>query len=128
MTHPSLKMNMVPKAVLMKSDLVSVNTAHPKIIMNSVRPMTNLSKSTHSTVKWPIHKNTTFKNSNFNQRVNTVKDKNVNTVRPKAVVNAAKPKAIVNAARPKAVVNVVKGNNINAIKASTCWAWKPKTK
>ncbi|GJR88253.1 putative ribonuclease H-like domain-containing protein [Tanacetum coccineum] len=117
--------NIVPRAVLMKSGLVSVNTArqvntaHPKITVNSARPMTNLSKSTDSTVKWPIYKNTTFKNSNFNQRVNTVKDKNVNIVRPKAVVNAAKPKA---------VVNVVKGNNVNAVKASTCWVWKPKTK
>ncbi|GJS21055.1 putative ribonuclease H-like domain-containing protein [Tanacetum coccineum] len=87
--------------------------------MNSVRTMTNLSKLAHSTVKWPIHKNTIFKNSNFNQRVNIVKDKNINTVRPKAVVNAA---------RPKAVVKDVKRNNVNAVKASTCWVWKPKTK
>ncbi|GJT38423.1 putative ribonuclease H-like domain-containing protein [Tanacetum coccineum] len=107
---------MVPRAVLMKSDLVSlntarqVNTAHPKITMNSVKPMINLSKLAHLTVKWPIHKNIAFKNSNFNQRVNTVKDKNFNTARPKEVVNAA---------RPKAVVNVVKGNNVNVVKAST---------
>ncbi|GJW79848.1 retrovirus-related pol polyprotein from transposon TNT 1-94 [Tanacetum coccineum] len=87
--------------------------------MNSARPITTLSKSAHSTVKWLIHKNTTFKNSNFNQRVNTIKDKNVNTAKPKAVVNAAKPKAVVNA---------VKGNNVNAVKASACWVWKPKTK
>ncbi|GKB55642.1 hypothetical protein Tco_0911828 [Tanacetum coccineum] len=97
---------MVPRAVLMKSGLVSlntarqVNTAHLKITMNSARPMTNLSKTKHLTVKRPIHKNTTFKNSNFNQRVNTVKDKKFNT------------------ARPKAVVNVVKGNNVNAIQVS----------
>ncbi|GKF86489.1 hypothetical protein Tco_0254316, partial [Tanacetum coccineum] len=45
--------------------------------------------------------------------------KNVNTVRPKSVVNAA---------RPKAVVNDVQGNNVNAVKASACWVWKPKTK
>ncbi|GJV67748.1 putative ribonuclease H-like domain-containing protein [Tanacetum coccineum] len=38
------------------------------------------------------------------------------------------PKAVVNAARPKAVVNVVKGNNVNAVKASACWVWKLKTK
>ncbi|GKB91319.1 hypothetical protein Tco_0963591 [Tanacetum coccineum] len=31
-------------------------------------------------------------------------------------------------ARPKAVVNVVKGNNVNVVKASACWVWKPKTK
>ncbi|GKC89782.1 hypothetical protein Tco_1150431, partial [Tanacetum coccineum] len=59
------------------------------------------------------------KNSNFNQRVNTIKDKNFNIARPKEVVNAA---------RPKVVVNVVKGNNVNVVKASACWVWKPKTK
>ncbi|GJX99705.1 hypothetical protein Tco_0356724 [Tanacetum coccineum] len=55
--------------------------------------------------------------------------------KPKAVdckkaknFNAARPKEVVNAARPKAVVNAVKGNNVNAVKASTCWVWKPKTK
>ncbi|GKB86543.1 putative ribonuclease H-like domain-containing protein [Tanacetum coccineum] len=51
--------------------------------------------------------------------VNTVKGKNVNTARPKAVVNTAKPKAVLNA---------VKGNQVNAVKASACWVWKPKTK
>ncbi|GJW69063.1 hypothetical protein Tco_0123487 [Tanacetum coccineum] len=113
---------MVPRAVLMKSGLVSINTArqvnntHPKITMNSARPMINISKTAHLTVKRPIHKNTAFRNSNFNQRFNTVKDKNV---------NVAKPKAVVNAAWPKAVVNVVKGNNVNAVKASACWVWKP---
>ncbi|GJW44285.1 putative ribonuclease H-like domain-containing protein [Tanacetum coccineum] len=95
-THPCPKKNMVPRAVLMKSGLVSVNTArqindaHSKATVNAARP-----------------------------KVNTVKDKNV---------NAARPKAVVNAARPKAVVNVVKGNNVNAVKASACWVWKPKTK
>ncbi|GKC39979.1 putative ribonuclease H-like domain-containing protein [Tanacetum coccineum] len=74
---------MVPRAVLMKSGLVSVNTARQV------------------------------------NRVNTVKDKNVNTVKPKAVVNAA---------RLKAVVNAIKGNNVNVVKASACWVWKPKTK
>ncbi|GKD48289.1 hypothetical protein Tco_1277265 [Tanacetum coccineum] len=99
---------MVLRAVLMKSGFLSVNTtiqvndAHPKIIVNSARLMTNLSKSAHSTVKWPIHKNTVIKNSNFNQRVNTVKDKYVNIAKRKAVINA------------------VKGNNVNAVKASTC--------
>ncbi|GJS01153.1 retrovirus-related pol polyprotein from transposon TNT 1-94 [Tanacetum coccineum] len=107
MTHRSPKKNMVPRAVLMKSCLVSLNTArqvnttHLKIIMNSARPMTNLSKLAHSTIKWPIHKNTTFKNSNFNQRVNNVKDKNVNAARAKAVVNTAMPKAVVNVGNPQ---------------------------
>ncbi|GJU95193.1 putative ribonuclease H-like domain-containing protein [Tanacetum coccineum] len=78
--------------------------------MNAARPMSYLSKTSHSSVKRPIHKNTAFKNNNINQRVNTVRGKNVNTARPKAVFNA------------------VKGNNFNAVKASACWVWKPKNK
>ncbi|GJZ33648.1 hypothetical protein Tco_0579084, partial [Tanacetum coccineum] len=57
--------------------------------------------------------------NNAKRRVNTVKDKNANTVRPKVVVNAA---------RPKAVVNAIKGNNVNAIKALACWVWKLNSK
>ncbi|GJW07093.1 putative ribonuclease H-like domain-containing protein [Tanacetum coccineum] len=114
---------MVPRAVLVKSGLVSintarqnisktevsvntarqVNTAHTKTTVNTARSMLHLSKITHLTVKRPIHKNIAFKNINFNQRVNAVKDKNINT------------------ARPKAVVNVVQGNNVNDVKASACW-------
>ncbi|GJS82233.1 putative ribonuclease H-like domain-containing protein [Tanacetum coccineum] len=98
-THPYAKKNMVPRAVLMKSGLVSINSARQvndactKTTMNDARPMSYLSKTAHSTVKRPIHKNTAFKNNNFNQRVNNVNDKIVNTVRPKAVVNSARPKA-----------------------------------
>ncbi|GKD45745.1 ribonuclease H-like domain-containing protein, partial [Tanacetum coccineum] len=116
---------MVPKAVLMRSGLVSlttarlVNTAQPKTTVNSARPMTNVFNKAHSTVRRPINNKTATKNSNFNQRVNTVSGKNVNTARPKAVVNAA---------RPKAVLNAVKGNQVNVVKASACWVWKPKTK
>ncbi|GJU35670.1 hypothetical protein Tco_1184024 [Tanacetum coccineum] len=121
-THPCVKRNLVPRAVLMKSGLVSVNTARQvnaarsKTTVNAARPMSYLSKTAHSTIKRPIHKNTTFKNSNINQRVNTVRDKKINTARPKAVVNA------------------VKGNNFNAVKASACWiqvssdwAWSQET-
>ncbi|GKD01751.1 putative ribonuclease H-like domain-containing protein [Tanacetum coccineum] len=46
----------------------------------------------------------------INQKVNTVRGKNVNTARPKAVVNA------------------IQGNNVNTVKALACWVWKPKTK
>ncbi|GKA20947.1 putative ribonuclease H-like domain-containing protein [Tanacetum coccineum] len=82
-THPCAKKNMVPRAVLMKSDLVSVNTA-----------------------------------------------RQFNAAHTTTTVNFAKPmpKTVVNTARPKAVVNVVKGNNVNAVKASACWVWKLKTK
>ncbi|GJT53565.1 ribonuclease H-like domain-containing protein [Tanacetum coccineum] len=98
---------MVLKAVLMRSSLVSfttarpVNIAQPKSIVNSTRPMTNVFNKADSTVRRPSNNKTTTKNSNFNQRVNTVSGKNVSTTRPKAVVNTAKPKA---------VLNVVKGN------------------
>ncbi|GJR42459.1 putative ribonuclease H-like domain-containing protein [Tanacetum coccineum] len=129
-THPCAKNNLVPRAVLMKSGLVSintarqnnsktavlvntarhVNTAHSKTIVNAARPMSYLSKITHSTIKRPILKNTAFKNSNINQMVNTVRDKKFNTARPKAVVNA------------------VKENDLNVVKASACWVWKPKHK
>ncbi|GKA03913.1 putative ribonuclease H-like domain-containing protein [Tanacetum coccineum] len=121
-THPCAKKNLVPKAVLMKSGLVSINTArqnisktavlvntarqvnatHSKTIVNAARPMSYLSKIAHSTINRPIHKNTTFKNSNINQRVNTVRGKKFNTARLKAIVNA--------------------------VKASACWVWKPKHK
>ncbi|GKC69056.1 hypothetical protein Tco_1114939 [Tanacetum coccineum] len=107
---------MVPKAVLMRSDLVSlttakpVNTAQPKTTVNSARPMTNVFNKAHSTIRRPINNKTTTKNSNSNKRINTVRGNNVNTARPKAVLNA------------------VKGNQVNAVKASACWVWKPKTK
>ncbi|GJU29699.1 retrovirus-related pol polyprotein from transposon TNT 1-94 [Tanacetum coccineum] len=121
---------MVPRAVLMKSSLVSINTnrqniskiavsvniarqcntAHSKTTVNAARPMSYLSKTAHSTVKRTIHKNTTFKNSNIDQRVNTVSGKKFKTARPKAIVNA------------------VKGNNFNVVKASACYVWKPKHK
>ncbi|GKA93701.1 hypothetical protein Tco_0815687 [Tanacetum coccineum] len=110
MTHPSPKRNMVLKAILIRSGLVllttarHVNTAQPRTTVNSARPMTNVFNKAHSTVRRPINNKTTTKNSNFNQRVNTISGKNVNTARPKAVVNTA---------RPKAVLNVVKGNQGN---------------
>ncbi|GJX12532.1 hypothetical protein Tco_0204290 [Tanacetum coccineum] len=76
---------MVPRAVLMKFGLVSINTA-----------------------------------------------RQVNAAYTKTTVNAARPCHIflkqhiqlgkeVNTARPKPVVNAVKGNNVNAVKASACW-------
>ncbi|GJQ89195.1 hypothetical protein Tco_0000334 [Tanacetum coccineum] len=107
MTHLSPKRNMVPKAVLMRSGLVSlttarpVNIAQPKTTVNSTRPMTNVFNKAHSTVRRPINNKIETKNSNFNKRANNVSGKNVNTARPKEVVNAA---------RLKAVLNDVKGN------------------
>ncbi|GJT82314.1 putative ribonuclease H-like domain-containing protein [Tanacetum coccineum] len=106
MTHPHPKGNLVPKAVLMKYGLktlniakqnssravVSVNTAkpidttYPKPTMNCARPASNVFYRAHSHVTRPFNKFTTNKNSNFNEKVNTVK-RNVTTVGLKAVVS-----------------------------------------
>ncbi|GJY02007.1 hypothetical protein Tco_0360159 [Tanacetum coccineum] len=119
--HPNAHSNMVPRAVLMKTDLRSlntarpVNTAHPKTIVYSARPMSHFSKSAQSTVKRPYQIRTTLTNKNSNQKVNTAKGK-FYTARPK-IVNTARPNS--------AIVNVVRENQVNAVKASACWVWRP---
>ncbi|GKD57727.1 ribonuclease H-like domain-containing protein, partial [Tanacetum coccineum] len=113
--------NMVPRAVLMKTGLRSlntarpVNTAHPKTTVYSARPMSHFSKSAQSTVKRPYQIRTSLTNKNSSQKVNTAKGK-FYTARPKAV-NTARPNS--------AVVNAVRANQVNAIKASACWVWRP---
>ncbi|GKE26874.1 hypothetical protein Tco_1442258 [Tanacetum coccineum] len=103
MSHPSPKRDMVPKVALMRSGLVSlttarpINTAQPRSTVNSA--MSNAFNKVHSTIRRPINNKTPTKNSNFNKRVNTVKDINVNVARPKVVVNTAKPKAVLNAVK-----------------------------
>ncbi|GJY52014.1 ribonuclease H-like domain-containing protein [Tanacetum coccineum] len=129
LTHPYLKRNFVPRAVLMKSGLktlntarqnssraaVSVNTArpinstYPKPTVNCARPASNVFNRAHSHVRRPFNRLTSNKNSNFNEKVNTVKG-NVTT------------------AGPKAVVSDNKGNKANVGKASACWIWRPKQK
>ncbi|GJT96932.1 putative ribonuclease H-like domain-containing protein [Tanacetum coccineum] len=120
-THPNAQRNMVPRAVLMKTGLKSfniartVNTAHPKSIVFSAKPLLCFSKLAQSTVKRPYQSKTVLTNKNFSQKVNTAKVK-VNTVRPKAV----------NTARPNyAVVNAGRDNLENVVKASACWVWRP---
>ncbi|GJV93926.1 putative ribonuclease H-like domain-containing protein [Tanacetum coccineum] len=106
MTRSSPKSNIVPKAVLMRLGLISlttarpVNTALPRTTVNSARPMTNVFNKARLTVRRLVNNKTTTKNSNFNQTVNT--------------------------ARPKAVLNAVTKNQVNAVKASACWVWRPK--
>ncbi|GJV75592.1 hypothetical protein Tco_1507176 [Tanacetum coccineum] len=112
---------MVPRVVLTKTGLRSlntarpVNTAHPKTIVYSARPMSHFSKITQSTVKRPFQIRTSLTNKNFSQKVNTTKGK-IYTARPKAV-NTARPNS--------AVVNAVRENQVNAVKASACWVWRP---
>ncbi|GKC05093.1 hypothetical protein Tco_0996703, partial [Tanacetum coccineum] len=119
--HLSAHKNMVPRAVLMKTlprplnTARPITTAHPKTTVYSARPMSHFSKSAQSTVKRPYQTKTTLTNKNFSQKVNTAKGK-FYTAREKAV-NTTRPNS--------AVVNVVRENQVNAIKASPCWVWRP---
>ncbi|GKE63839.1 hypothetical protein Tco_1514206 [Tanacetum coccineum] len=117
------------KAVLMKSGFktlntarksssratISVNTARPintaytRPTVNSARPTSNVFNTAYSHVRRPFNKYTTNKNSNFNEKVNTVRE-NVTSVGPKEVVSDNNR------------------NEANAIKASACWVWRPKHK
>ncbi|GJX71423.1 putative ribonuclease H-like domain-containing protein [Tanacetum coccineum] len=129
MTHPYPKGNFVPKVVLMKYGIKTLNTAgqnfskaailvytarpiniaYPRPTVNSVRTTSNVFNRAHTHVRRPFNRSTTNKKSNLKEKVNTVKG-NVTT------------------AGPKAVVSDNKGNEANAVKASTCWVWRPKQK
>ncbi|GJT87653.1 ribonuclease H-like domain-containing protein [Tanacetum coccineum] len=139
MTHPHLKRNFVPIAVLTRSGKVPINTAKQNLLkaavsVNTVRPinidvtrpkvngektMRNTFNKAHSSVKRPFNNLTAKKNINYYHRVNTVKGtgvntarlrQTVNTARPKAAVNAARSRVVVKTARLKAVLKAVKGN------------------
>ncbi|GJU67595.1 hypothetical protein Tco_1253854 [Tanacetum coccineum] len=129
MTHLHPKGNFIPKAVLTKSGIKTlntagqnfskaavsvntvrpINTAYPRPTVNSARITSNVFNIAHSHVRRPFNNSTTNKNSNLNEKVNTVKG-NITTVGPKAVVSDNK------------------GNEANAVKASACWVWRPKQK
>ncbi|GJW53032.1 hypothetical protein Tco_0097117, partial [Tanacetum coccineum] len=95
MTHPHPKGNFVPKAVLMKSSIKTlntagqnfskaavsvnaarpINTAYPRPTVNSAWTTSNVFNRAHSHVRRPFNKSTTNKNSNLNEKVNTIKAK-----------------------------------------------------
>ncbi|GKA05900.1 hypothetical protein Tco_0685020 [Tanacetum coccineum] len=107
---------MIPRTVLTRSSLISLNTARlvntvqPRTTVNNAGPMKNVINNAYLTAKRPFNKITVANNSNFTKKVNTVKGTKVNTARPKAVLSA---------------VNENKGN---VVKASACWVWRPKHK
>ncbi|GKD33871.1 hypothetical protein Tco_1249380 [Tanacetum coccineum] len=101
---------MVPRAVLMKTGLKTVNTAMPVNTVrsvntgrlfttarsfNTVRP--SYTAHPKSTVHRPFYKRTGLTKRSYNQNVNTGRQ-NVNTVRARG---------------------------FNAVKPSACWVWKP---
>ncbi|GJW96216.1 ribonuclease H-like domain-containing protein [Tanacetum coccineum] len=87
-----------PTAITIKGKGWHVNTVHPKTTVYRARPMSCFSKLAQSTVKRPCQSRTALTNKNFNQKVNTAKEKvytgklkSVNTARPTtAVVNAVR--------------------------------------
>ncbi|GKA87585.1 hypothetical protein Tco_0809349 [Tanacetum coccineum] len=100
MTPPHPKRNFLPRAVLMRSGLktlntarqnssraaVSINTARPipRPTVNSARPVLNIFNRAHSHVRRPFDKFTSNKNNNVNETVNTVWG-NVTTAGPRAI-------------------------------------------
>ncbi|GJX24824.1 ribonuclease H-like domain-containing protein [Tanacetum coccineum] len=116
LTHLSQKRNMVPRTVLTRSGPISLNTAKPvnnvpsRTTVNNSGPLKNVINNAYSIAIRTFNKITTANNSNFTKKVNTIKGTRVNTARPKAVLSA------------------VKENKGNAVKASTCWVWRPKHK
>ncbi|GJW05809.1 ribonuclease H-like domain-containing protein [Tanacetum coccineum] len=126
--------HMVPRAVLMKTGLKTVNnarlvntvrsantarpfstarsfntvrpsyTAHPKSTVLCARPRTHFQNQAQSTVQRPFYKKTVLTKSSKNQNVNTGRQ-TVNTGRQN--------------------VNTVRARGFNAVKPSACWVWKP---
>ncbi|GJR11188.1 hypothetical protein Tco_0793840 [Tanacetum coccineum] len=120
--------NFAPTAVLTKSGLVpfstarqsfsrttapvsaarSFNTVVPSV--NVAKPRTNAFQKSHSPLRRPFYQQTTLKNRNLNNKVNTAKVISVNTV------------------KGKRMTSVVGEQGINAVKPTAYWAWRPKIK
>ncbi|GJR60256.1 hypothetical protein Tco_1502418 [Tanacetum coccineum] len=131
---PNAHKHMVPRAVLMKTGLKTVNnarpvntvrsvntarpfstarafntvrpsyTAHPKSTVLCARPKTHFQNQAQSTVQRPFYKKTALTKRSNNQNINTGRQ-TVNTVRPN--------------------VNTVRARGFNAVKPSACWVWRP---
>ncbi|GJS88519.1 putative ribonuclease H-like domain-containing protein [Tanacetum coccineum] len=131
---PNVHKHMVPRAVLMKTGLKTVNnarpvntvrsvntarpfstardfntvrpsyTAHPKSTVHCARPRTHFQNQAQSTVQRPFYKRTTLTKRSHNQNVNTGRQ-TVNTGRQN--------------------VNTVRARGFNVVKPSACWVWKP---
>ncbi|GJU15458.1 putative ribonuclease H-like domain-containing protein [Tanacetum coccineum] len=85
-----------------------INTAAPKPFVNVARPRPNAFHKSHSPSRTPFNQQTTLKNRNLNDKVNTAKVNSVNTAKGNKVTSA------------------VGEQGINAVKSSACWIWRPK--
>nr|GEX10170.1 hypothetical protein [Tanacetum cinerariifolium] len=86
MTHPHSKKHVVPTSVLTRSRLVPLNAARlvtttvPQPNVKHHRPAKHVVNKPHSSIKRPINHRSSPKNSNFLQKVTTVKAKQVNAI------------------------------------------------
>ncbi|GJX21671.1 putative ribonuclease H-like domain-containing protein [Tanacetum coccineum] len=87
-----------------------IKTAAPKPFVNVAKSRPNAFQKSHSPSRRPFYQQTTLKNRNLNNKVNTVKVNSVNT------------------AKRKRVRSVVGEQGIDAVKSKACWVWRPKLK
>nr|GFD17068.1 hypothetical protein [Tanacetum cinerariifolium] len=86
MTHPHSQKHVVPTTVLTRSRLVPLNAARPvttavsQTHVKHQRPVNHVGNKTRSLIRRPINHKPSPKNSNFLQKVTTVKAKQVNDV------------------------------------------------
>ncbi|GJZ40594.1 ribonuclease H-like domain-containing protein [Tanacetum coccineum] len=85
-----------------------INTAAPKPFVNVARSRPNAFYKSHSPSRTPFNQQTTLKNRNLNDKVNTAKVNSVNTAKGNKVTSA------------------IGEQGINAVKSSACWIWRPK--
>ncbi|GJT34681.1 hypothetical protein Tco_0925100 [Tanacetum coccineum] len=122
--------NFAPTAVLTKSGLVPISaarqsssraaasvstvrpikTAAPKPFVNVAKSRPNAFQKLHSPSRRPFYQQTTLKNRNLNNKVNTVKANSVNTAKGKRVTSA------------------VGEQGIDVVRSKACWVWRPKLK
>ncbi|GJX61331.1 hypothetical protein Tco_0294231 [Tanacetum coccineum] len=87
-----------------------INTATPKSFVNVAKTRPNAFQKSHSPFRRHFYQQTTLKNRNLNDKVNTAKVNSVNTAKGNKVTSA------------------VGEQGINAVKSSACWVWRPKIK
>nr|GEU93797.1 hypothetical protein [Tanacetum cinerariifolium] len=97
------------KAVVSVNTARQINTAYPRPTVNSARPVSNVFNRAHSHDRRPFNKFIANKDNNFNKKVNNVRG-NITTVGPRVVVSDDQE------------------NQVNVVKASACWVWRPKHK
>ncbi|GJY12946.1 ribonuclease H-like domain-containing protein [Tanacetum coccineum] len=102
------KMVQKPIAAAPASAARPINTVAPKPFVNVARPRPNAFHKSHLPSRTPFNQQTTLKNRNLNDKVNTAKVNSVNTAKGNKVTSAAGEQGI------------------NAVKSFACWIWRPK--